>query len=115
MESAALAVIPVLTGNEWDSSMAVEGFQHKPSETPDPHMQFISPDYFKTMNVPILLGRDFRMTDGRGAPEVCIVNEKFARRYFKDGLAVGTTHRNGRRSGHQAEHRDRRRGARHQV
>jgi predicted permease len=89
VESSALAVMPVLTGNEWDNSMAVEGFQHKPAGTPDAHMQFISPEYFKTMNIPFLLGRDFRMTDGRGAPEVCIVNEKFARRFFKDGLAVG--------------------------
>src|SRR5450755_4151408 len=89
VESSSLAIIPVLSGDEWDSSMAVEGFQHKPTEAPDPHMQFISPDYFKTMNVPILLGRDFRMTDGKGAPQVCIVNEKFARRFFKDGLAVG--------------------------
>jgi predicted permease len=89
VESASLAVMPVLTGNEWDSSMAVEGFQNKPAQAPDPHMQFISPDYFKTMNVPILLGRDFRMTDGVGAPKVCIVNEKFARKFFKDGLAVG--------------------------
>jgi predicted permease len=89
VESSSLAVMAVLTGDEWDSSMAVEGFQHKPSDTPDPHMQFISPDYFTTMNIPILLGRDFRTTDGRSAPKVCIVNEKFARRFFKDGLAVG--------------------------
>jgi predicted permease len=89
VESASLAIMPVLSGDEWDSSMAVEGFQHKPNETPDPHMQFISPDYFKTMQIPILLGRDFRMTDGRNAPKVCIVNEKFARRFFKDGMAVG--------------------------
>ena len=89
IESSALAVIPVLTGDEWDNSMAVEGFAHKPTETPDPHMQFISPDYFKTMNIPILVGRDFRMSDGRGAPKVCIVNEKFARRYFKEGNALG--------------------------
>jgi predicted permease len=89
VESASLAIMPVLSGNEWDSSMAVEGFQAKPTEQPDPHMQFISPDYFKTMNIPMLLGRDFRMTDGRGAPEVCIVNERFARRYFKDGNALG--------------------------
>src|SRR5579862_7222144 len=89
VESAALAIMPVLSGNEWDSSMAVEGFQAKPTEQPDPHMQFISPDYFKTMNIPILLGRDFRMSDGRGAPKVCIVNESFARKYFKDGNAVG--------------------------
>src|ERR1043166_9484273 len=89
IESSALAVIPVLTGDEWDNSMAVEGFAHKPTETPDPHMQFISPDYFKTMNIPILVGRNFRMSDGRGAPKVCIVNKKFARRYFKEGNALG--------------------------
>jgi len=89
VESASLAVMPVLTGDEWDSSMAIEGFQHKPSETPDPHMQFIAPDYFKTLHIPILLGRDFRMTDGKDAPKVCIVNEKFARKFFKDGIAVG--------------------------
>jgi predicted permease len=89
VESSALAVLPVLAGDEWDQSIAVEGFHHKPSETPDPHMQFISPDYFRTLNIPILLGRDFRMTDSRGAPKVCIVNEKFAKKFFKDGLAVG--------------------------
>ena len=87
--SSSLAIMPVLAGDEWDQSMAVEGYRHKPSEAPDSHMQFISPDYFKTMDIPILLGRDFRMTDGRGAPKVCIVNAKFARRFFKDGMALG--------------------------
>src|SRR5260370_2617551 len=68
VESSALAIIPVLAGNEWDSSMAVEGFQHKPKETPDPHMQFVSPNYFQTMNVPCLMGRDFPIPDAPGPP-----------------------------------------------
>ena len=89
VESSALAVIPVLSGDEWDNSVSIEGFSHKPTEAPDPHMQFISPDYFRTMNIPILAGRDFRMSDGRDAPKVCIVNERFAKRYFKDGNALG--------------------------
>jgi predicted permease len=89
VESASFAVMPVLGGGEWDNSIAVEGFRNNPAEAPDPHMNYISPDHFKTMNIPILLGRDFRMTDGRGAPKVCIVNERFARKYFKDGNAVG--------------------------
>ncbi|HML15427.1 MAG TPA: ABC transporter permease [Bryobacteraceae bacterium] len=89
VESAALALMPVLYGGEWDNSMAVEGYTSKPGEFVDPHMNFVSPDYFKTLDVPVLTGRDFRMTDGRGAPLVCIVNEKFARRYFKDGSALG--------------------------
>ncbi len=89
VESSGFAVVPLLAGNEWDNSMAIEGFVYRPSETPDPHMQFITPDFFKTMHIPILKGRDFRMTDGRGAPKVCIVNERFERRYFKDGNALG--------------------------
>jgi predicted permease len=89
VESSSLAVMGVLTGDEWDESMAIEGFAHQPNEIPDPHMQFVSPDYFTTMNIPVLVGRDFRMSDGRDAPKVCIVNEKFVRRFFKDGVAVG--------------------------
>ena len=89
VESSGFAVIPILAGDEWDNSIAIEGFSHKPTETPDPHMQFISPDYFKTMNIPVIAGRDFRMSDNRTAPKVCIVNEKFAKRYFKDGNALG--------------------------
>jgi predicted permease len=89
VESAALAVMPVLGGNEWDQSVSIEGYVHKPTEAPDPHMQFVSPDYFKTLGIPILQGRDFRPTDVGGAPKVCIVNERFARRFFKDSAALG--------------------------
>jgi putative ABC transport system permease protein len=89
VEASAFAVMPVLSGDEWDNSIAIEGFSHNPTDAPDPHMQFNSPDYFRTMNIPILAGRDFRMSDGRDAPKVCIVNEKFAKRYFKDGNALG--------------------------
>ncbi len=89
VESAAFAVVPVLAGNEWDNSVSIEGTSFKPSETPDPHMEFITPDFFKTMNIPILKGRDFRMSDGRTAPLVCLVNERFEKKYFKDGNALG--------------------------
>ena len=41
--STALAVIPVLDDNEWDSSIAVEGYTTKQGEWVDPHMQFITP------------------------------------------------------------------------
>jgi len=89
LESSSLAIMPVLNGWEWDNSMTIEGYRNKPNDAPDPHMQFVSPDYFKTMRIPILVGRDFRMSDGKGAPKVCIVNEKFARRFFTDGIALG--------------------------
>ena len=89
VESASLAVVPVLENDEWDNWMTVESYTAKPGEWIDPHVNFVSPGYFKTLDVPILLGRDFRLTDGRGAPKVALVNEKFAKRYFADGRAIG--------------------------
>jgi predicted permease len=89
VESSSFAVVPILSGDEWDNSVAVEGFKTKPNEWIDPHMNYVAPDYFKTINTPLLLGRDFRATDVKGSPKVCIVNEKFARKYFKDGNALG--------------------------
>ena len=59
VESASAAVVPILAGNEWDNSIAVEGYQPKVGEFIDPHMNYIEPDYFMTLNVPILQGRDF--------------------------------------------------------
>ena len=89
VESSTLAVVPVLENNEWDSWVTVENYTAKPGEWVDPHMNYVSPDYFKTLDVRMLEGRDFRNTDAKGAPKVAIVNEKFARRYFAGGNALG--------------------------
>ena len=88
VESSSLAVVPVLENNEWDNWVSVENFTPKPGEWIDPHVNFVSPDYFKTLDVPILLGRDFRITDAAGAPKVAIINEKFAKQYL-GGNALG--------------------------
>jgi predicted permease len=90
VESAALAIMPVMEGDEWDQSYTVDSFKAKPNEGLDPHMNFVSPGYFKTMDVPIVQGRDFRPSDmGKDAPKVCMINEKFAKKYFPGGIAVG--------------------------
>ena len=82
LESNALAVIPVLENDEWDNWVTIEGYSVKEDERPDPHVQFCSPDFFKTLKIPVLLGRDFNERDLEGAPKVGIVNQKFVKRYF---------------------------------
>jgi predicted permease len=82
IESETLAMIPVMQNNEWDNWVTVEGYTPKQGETPDPHMQYCSPDYFATMKIPVLLGRDFTIKDIAGAPKVGIINQRFAKRYF---------------------------------
>jgi predicted permease len=89
VESHALAMVPVLEDDEWDNWITIEGYTAKPDERPDPHMQFCSPAFFKTLRIPLLLGRDFTERDVVGAAKVAIVNQKFAKRYFGDANPLG--------------------------
>jgi predicted permease len=82
VDHAALAVMAVIEGDEWDQWVTIDTYKPKTGELPDPHMNFISPDYFKTMEIPLVTGRDFRTTDVVSSPKVCIVNETFAKKYF---------------------------------
>ncbi|HXW05722.1 MAG TPA: ABC transporter permease [Vicinamibacterales bacterium] len=86
---AALASVPILHGWEWDSSMAVEGHRAADGEDMQAFMNALSPGYFATMQIPILEGRDFRESDIRRDANVAIVNERFAKHFFKGGSAVG--------------------------
>jgi len=81
--------MPVLAEDEWDNGTTVEGYSTKVGEMVDPHMQFCSPGFFQTLQIPLLAGRDFRMADDAKAPKVGIVNQKFARKYFANVNPVG--------------------------
>jgi putative ABC transport system permease protein len=49
----------------------------------------VSPDYFRTMHIPLRKGRFFADSDRVGSPGVAIVNESFARRYFPGEICLG--------------------------
>jgi predicted permease len=89
--SAAFATVPILAGDEWDSSIAVEGHQAKDGEDMQAFMNMVSPGYFETMKVPLLEGRDFRRGDAVPFEklQVAIVNRRFAEHFFPGRSAVG--------------------------
>ena len=87
--SAGLAEVPILSGSEWDSTVAVEGHRAADGEDMQAFMNALSPGYFETMRIPILGGRDFRDADAAHEPAVAIVNRRFAEHYFKGASAVG--------------------------
>jgi predicted permease len=100
VSAVAYAQIGLLEGNEWDSSMSVEGYEPKPGEDMNPYCNAVSPGYFTTMGIPLLFGRDFDDRDARfvdadpkasGPPpyKVAIVNESYAKHYFGDRNAIG--------------------------
>ncbi len=95
IQSASLAAVAILAGDEWDSSMVVEDHQAKDGEDMQAFMNAVSPGYFKTLKTPILEGRDFTEGDahkegGEGlVPGVAIVNRRFAEHFFPGKSAIG--------------------------
>ncbi|HEX7318026.1 MAG TPA: ABC transporter permease [Pyrinomonadaceae bacterium] len=71
------------------SSIGIEGYGPSAGESMEIDNNTIGPGYFKTMNLPVMQGRDFDERDRDGAPCVAVVNESFERRYFADGRALG--------------------------
>ena len=89
VKSAALATVPILAGDEWDSSMSVEGHQAKDGEDMQAFMNAVSPGYFDTLKVPLLEGRDFRPGDAKRESTVAVVNKRFADHFFHGASGVG--------------------------
>ncbi len=97
VKGAGLAAVPILSGSEWDSYTTVEGHRAADGEDMQAYMNALSTDYFSTMNIPILEGRDFTRADFKKDTTVAIVNRRFAEHFFKGGSAIGK--RLGRGSG----------------
>jgi predicted permease len=89
VKSAAMAAVPILSGDEWDSSTSVEGHRAADGEDMQAFMNALSPGYFQTMQIPILEGRDFQLKDVVENSKVAIVNRKFAEHFFHGSSAVG--------------------------
>jgi predicted permease len=89
VKSAAIAAVPILSGNEWDSSTSVEGHRPADGEDMQAFMNALSPGYFETMRIPVLEGRDFRQMDVKDEAKVAIVNRRFADHFFHGRSAVG--------------------------
>jgi predicted permease len=50
---------------------------------------FISPEYFSTLQIPLLQGRLWDETENSRGAAVAVINQTLARRYFPDGNAIG--------------------------
>jgi macrolide transport system ATP-binding/permease protein len=58
-------------------------------EMPSAIYESVSPDYFATMGIPIVAGRDFAGSDIAKSPGVVIVNETLAQRFWPSQNAIG--------------------------
>src|SRR5262249_19184475 len=71
------------------NTISVEGYTPRQGERMSCDVTWISADYFKTLTIPFLAGRDFGDEDRVGSPKVAIVNEKLAKHFFGTTDAIG--------------------------
>jgi putative ABC transport system permease protein len=89
VRSAALATGVVLSGG-WDAiTVNVENYQPREDEDMNPYSNLVSPDYFKTMQMPIVAGRDFNERDNLKSGNVGIINQTMARYFFGNLNPIG--------------------------
>lgn len=93
VESAAVADVPPMGGGGMGMNFSVEG---RPNPTTEAGRNAqsgryiaISPDYFRTLRIPLVRGRDFNDRDSAIAPPVVVVNQAFVRRFFPAEEPVG--------------------------
>jgi predicted permease len=81
--------LPV-SGSNWNSIFIIEG-QPVPERSQLPSSAWIpiTPEYFETMGIRLLKGRWFDNRDRPDSPEVVVVNETFARRFFGANDPIG--------------------------
>ncbi len=84
VQSAAFARLSPLDYGTYSSTpIAVDGYQPPPEEQPTVDYNQVSPDYFATLGIRLLSGREFTRADNENAQLVAIVNQTMAARYWR--------------------------------
>jgi predicted permease len=90
VDAASLAFrVPLGFGGNSSMSAAIDGYTPAPNEEVTFSFNRVGSDYLKTMGIPLLAGREFTDTDTADRPDVAIVNDTLARRYFAGRNPVG--------------------------
>ena len=71
------------------NNITVEDYKAGDDEEVGASRDGVSPNYFRTMGIPIIVGREFTERDGGSAPKVVVVNEAFTKRYARAGNLLG--------------------------
>jgi predicted permease len=78
-----------ISGGDPHGDLTIEGRTFAAGEAPGASYRRILPNYFRAMGIPLLQGREFDERDTGGTPDVVIINQKMAKRFWPDGDAIG--------------------------
>jgi len=90
VSSVTATTVAILSNDSSGNFLTVEGFEATPEMDTNARYGRISVDYFRTLGIPLLAGREFTTADNAASPRVAVVNAAFARKFNLGSRTVGT-------------------------
>jgi predicted permease len=92
VQSVTLAELRPGTGWSDNAPLVIDGFAYPWDNGRNMlRSNLVGPDFFATLGIPLLAGRDIRQSDTGAAQRVVVVNQTLVDRYLKGGSAIGHT------------------------
>jgi putative ABC transport system permease protein len=89
VHSATAAELPTLADETRGSNITVGGLEPGTGDASHVRRNSIAPDYFATLGIPLVAGREISWRDDANSPKVAVVNETMARRFFAGRNPLG--------------------------
>ena len=89
VRSASMATYSPMSGTSRTSNINIQGYSPQPNENMVVEIILAGPKYAETLGIPLLLGREINERDTVASPRIAVINETFAKHYFKDQSPLG--------------------------
>ena len=93
VSAASVAFTTPLSNTSWNDLVQVPGLTFARPEDAEVYVNLVADGYFSTLGMRLLAGRDISPRDLPGSPDVAVINETAARRFFAGRSAIGQTFR----------------------
>ena len=89
VRSATFGSVELIAHDNWYTDFLLPGETEGAATSHETMRQMVRENYFATMEIPFLRGRQFNAQDGPSAPNVAIVNQTFAQQFFPNQNVLG--------------------------
>ena len=89
VRGATVSANGLFSGAESGDPIAVEGYVPKPGEHMHARMDHVGPNYFSTVGIPVLMGREIDAHDNGAGVRAAVINQTFARHFFPNVNPIG--------------------------
>lgn len=87
--SASAAEVPIFSNSDVSANVTIGGYTPQENENMDVEQNRVGANYFTTLGIPLLRGREFTDADTADSPKVAVINETMAKRFFGSNAALG--------------------------